>query len=154
MKKLSLTIMVGCLIFALIGFTGCAAFKSKGDAEEGSAMQKELAPVMVMGTPTVKINKKATAVIMGTGFEPGKEIRIVFTSPDGSITDIEAYLKPVPKADKSGTWGTTWKCGRYLSKKIIKAGPLVLTATDDDYNPIAHTTVAILKGKKKKKKKK
>jgi hypothetical protein len=80
-----------------------------------------LGPVASMGTPLVKMAGKKTAgvVIMGTGFKPGLEVRILFVSPDGLQSDIGYALKPAPKADKSGSWATTWNAGRYVARKLV-----------------------------------
>jgi hypothetical protein len=126
------------LITGLIGFSGI------GFAADG--------PVVMMCTPLVKISKKANVVIMGSGFKPGQEVTILITSPEGLQTDIGYALKPVPKADETGTWATTWSAGRFVSRKIVPPGPCKITVTDDEYNPIAHSVVFFEAEKKKKKK--
>ena len=114
-------------------------------------------PVLSTATPLVKMSKKSKVVIMGSGFKPGQEVRILFTTPDGLQSDIGYALKPTPKADKTGSWASTWNAGRYVGRKLIKGGAYKFIATDDDYNPIAHTPVffqaAAKKAKAKAKKK-
>ena len=153
MKRIFLTLMVVFLALGLIGFTGCAKKTEKSMAKEKAAMPKGLGPVVVMGTPIVKMSKKSSAVIMGTGFKPKQEVRILFTSPDGLQSDIGYALKPEPKVNASGTWGTTWSAGRYVDRKLVKAGAYTITAADGDYNPIASTAVTFVPEKKAKKKK-
>jgi hypothetical protein len=117
----------------------------------------ELGPVVSMGTPLVKMAGKKTAgvVIMGTGFKPGQEVRVLFVSPDGLQSDIGYALKPAPKPDKAGSWATTWNAGRYVARKLInpKGGGYKILVADSEYNPIAYTTVFFQAPKKKKKKK-
>ena len=136
----------GCMIalFFVVGITGiCFA--------------AELRPVVLMGTPLVKMAGKKTAgvVIMGTGFKPGQEINVLFVSPDGLQSDIGYALKPAPKPDKAGSWTTTWSASRYVARKLIdpKGGAYKIVVADSEYNPIAHTAVFFEAPKKKKKKK-
>ena len=114
----------------------------------------DVGPVLALGTPLVKADKKASVVIMGSGFKPGEEISILVMDENGLQTDIGYALKPVPKADETGTWGTTWNAGRFVSKKIIGTGPCKIIVTDADYNPLAHTVVFFQKVEKKDKDKK
>ena len=155
MKRIFLTLMVVFLTVGLIGFTGCAKKTEKAAAEkEGSAAMKGLGPVVTMGTPMVIMAGKKTepVVIMGTGFKPKQEIRVLFTTEDGLQSDIGYALKPQPKPDQSGTWGTSWGAARYVARKLIKGGVYTITAADSDYNPIASTVVTFFNPAKKKKK--
>ena len=153
MKKLFLILMVVFLVVGLFGLTGCTTSKSKTEAKDEPGAMKGLGPVLVLGTPLVKMSKTSKVVVMGTGFKPGEEVRVLFTSPDGLQSDIGYALKPEPKVNKSGTWGTTWSAGRYVSRKLIKGGVYTMTAADGEYNPIAAAPVTFAKPKAKKKKK-
>jgi hypothetical protein len=114
----------------------------------------ETGPIVTVGTPLVKMaGKKTQAVIMGTGFKPGQEIKILITTKDGMQSNLGAGLKPHPVPDKSGSWVTTWNCGRFVSRKLVTAGVYNLTVTDNKYNHIAHTPIGFIKAKAKKKKK-
>jgi hypothetical protein len=46
---------------------------------------------------------------------------------------------------------TTWSCGRYIARKLVKEGAYTITVTDSDYNVLAHAPVAFYKAKEKKK---
>lgn len=152
MKKLISILMVMAMVAILISFAGCSTMKSsKGPAEE-AMVAKSLGPVVLIGTPMVKMNKKAKVVIMGTGFKPGQELHILFTAANGVQSDIAAYIKPELKVDKTGTWATSWNAGRYVRRKIIKkGGAYAITVTGSDYLPIATAPVCFYKEKKKKK---
>jgi len=89
---------------------------------------------------------------VGTGFKPGQEVSLLFTDVNEVQSDIGYALKPQPKANKIGAWVTTWSCGRYISKKLIKEGAYSITVADTDYNLIDHAPVAFYKAKEKKKK--
>ena len=142
-------------VMLVIGLMGCSYLGiGKGPAKEGMAAAVEPGPTVMAGTPVVKMSKKSVVVIMGTGFKPGQEVRILFTTRDGVRADIGYALKPQPVANKVGAWATTWKCGRFVRKKLIKQGAYTLTVTDAEYNPIAHAPVAFVKAKKKGDKKK
>jgi hypothetical protein len=92
------------------------------------------------------MSKKATTTIKGQGFKPGQEVNLLFTAKDGIESDIGYALKPAPKADESGNWSTTWKCGRFISKKLVLEGKSYkIAVTDAEYNPLAHTFVSFSK---------
>jgi hypothetical protein len=151
MKKIFGFMIAVVLVVGLIGITGSNFFGPQ------KSIAAEPGPVVTMGTPLVKMAGKKTTgvVIMGAGFKPGQEVRVLFTSPDGLQSDIGYALKPEPKPDKAGSWTTTWSCGRYVARKLIapKGGAYKILVTDGDYNPIAHAPVFFQAPKKKKKKK-
>ena len=100
---------------------------------------------IVVATSSVKMGKKAEVHIAGSGFAPGQELAILYTDPKGATADLEAYLKPVPKADSKGEFATVWKAGRYVSKKLIQPGVATFRITDSDYDLLAHGSVAFTK---------
>ena len=119
-----------------------------------SAPAGDLAAKVMVANPYQKLDNKAKVTIVGTGFQPGQEVSLLFTSADGVQADIGYALKPAPKANKIGSWVTTWSCGRFVKRKLITKGAYVITVTDSDYNVIAHAPVAFYAEKKAKKKKK
>lgn len=141
----------GCMIMAIL-IVGLMGFGRSIVFGPGKCLAADSGPVIMMGTPLVKISKKVNVVIMGSGFKPGQEVTIVITTKDGQQTDIVHALKPAPKADATGTWATTWSADRFVSRKVIPPGPCKITATDDEYNPIAHSVVFFEKAAEKKKK--
>ena len=140
MKKL----LIVCAITALIGFTLVA----------GPALAGDIAAKVTVANPYQKLDNKAKVTIVGTGFKPGQEVSLLFATADGVQTDIGYSLKPAPKANKIGSWVTTWSCGRFIKKKLITKGAYAITVTDSDYNVITHAPVAFYAEKKAKKKKK
>ena len=46
--------------------------------------------------PMANLSKNETISIYGTGFAPGKEIKILYTDPQGITADLESYLDPKP----------------------------------------------------------
>jgi hypothetical protein len=130
MKKL----LVGMAVMVLIvGLVGCATF----DAILGKS-----APRLLVVTPEVALSKKATVDLKGENFKPDQEVALLFISVDGVTSDIGFAVDPQPVADETGTWTTTWKCGRFISKKLIKAGNYTIKAADVDYNVLAEATVS------------
>jgi len=112
----------------------------------------ELGPMVILGNPMVKMNKKSEVVIMGTGFKPGQELKILLTTEDDMQTSLYGTIKPdVPVADENGTWVTTWTLGRF--SRVVGSGAYKLTVTDNKYNFITHTPIGFMPAKKKKKKK-
>jgi hypothetical protein len=104
----------------------------------------ETTPSVEVAGP-VKMSKKAKVTIQGKGFKPGMEVAILLTDKNGIQSDVGYALKPAPKADESGTWSTTWKCGRFIARKLVKAGSYKITVTDADYNSLADTLVTFAK---------
>ncbi|MDF1590947.1 MAG: hypothetical protein P1P89_05470 [Desulfobacterales bacterium] len=150
MKKTLIQLLSLSLVISLISLAGCAAMKAKDGSTSAMAEdQGDLEPVVVVATPNVAMDKKSEVILMGTGFDPGSEIIILITDADGVLTDIGSELEPEPKADATGTWGTTWNAGRYISKKLIKKGAYAIQVTDSDYNPIAITPVNFYEKPKK-----
>lgn len=134
------------LVVGLIGFSGSGTFNA------GECLAAD-GPVVMMGTPLVKADKNAKVVIMGTGFKPGREVKILISSPEGQLTNIDEALDPAPKADATGTWATTWNAGSYVSKKVVPPGACKVIVSDAEYNPIAHSVVFFQKEAKKDKEK-
>ena len=104
----------------------------------------EATPSVEVAGP-VKMSKKAKVTVRGTGFKPGMEVNILLTDKNGIPSDVGYALKPAPKADDSGNWSTTWSCGRFIDRKLVKAGSHKITVTDAEYNPLAHTSVSFVK---------
>jgi len=146
MKKFFGIVIIVALFAGLMGFLGPNALGT------GECIAAEARPFIIAATPLVKMSKKSKAVIMGSGFKPGQQPRMLIITPDGLETDITGYMKPAPKADATGTWASTWPLSRYIKRKLVTPGVCKITATDFDYNPIAHTTVFFQKPAKKKKK--
>jgi len=136
--------MTGSLIAVVFvaGLIGTAGFQLLTPVE---CRAGELAPVIALGSTTVKLSKKAEVVIMGTGFQPGQEINLVFINGEGLKADIEHALKPIPKPDKTGSWKTTWSAGRFVDKKLVGEGAFRILVFDGDYNQLAHTVVGFEK---------
>jgi hypothetical protein len=139
-------------VFVMVSLLGCTTMGiGKKGAKEGLAQP---GPTVMVATPNVKMSSKVKITIVGTGFKPGQEVSLVFTTADGVQADIGYALKPKPVANKIGAWATTWSAGRYVKRKLVKEGAYTITVTDSDYNVLAHAPVAFYKKKAKKKKKK
>ena len=100
---------------------------------------------LMVDPPKVTMSKKATVSLSGQGFKPNEEVVILFTAVDGVVSDIGFALDPQPVADQTGAWTTTWKCGRFISKKLIKEGTYILKAADAEYNTLAEAKVMFTK---------
>ena len=119
-------VLLGVLVLAVVCFV---AFTVPAAAE---------GPTVVMDpSPVLKLDKKTKVTIMGSGFEPGQEIRLVVTQSDGSLSDIADGLEPEPKANEFGVWATAWTVGSFSHKRIAKPGAQVLQVCDPEYNVIA-----------------
>ena len=95
----------------IFGLVGCSTFGSGGSKP---------APQLVVVTP---------------------EVALLFIDVNGVTSDIGFATDPQPVADKAGSWATTWNCGRFVDRKLIKAGTYTIKAADVDYNVLAEATV-------------
>ena len=118
MKTAMVAILTTIWVVALAGVSLIGP--SQSIAGEGLTVKTGPGPVVVVATPRVKMSNKAEVIIMGTGFQPGQEVRLLFTAVDEVQSDIGYALKPEPVAGKTGEWITTWRCGRLIKKKLIK----------------------------------
>ena len=139
MKKITGSLIVVFFMASLIGLSAFHLFNPV-ECQAGG-----LSPVVTVGTPQVKLSKKAEVIIMGTGFKPGQEINLVFITADGLKADIAYALKPLPKPDKTGAWMTTWSAGRYVSKKLVSKGAFRIIVFDAEYTELAHTAISFTK---------
>lgn len=87
----------------------------------------------------LKLDGKSKIMIMGSGFQPNQEIRLVISQSDGSLSDIGTQLNPMDiiQANQFGVWGTQWVVGDYANKALAKADVYVLQACDTNYNVLA-----------------
>ena len=95
--------------------------------------------------PMANLSKTETISIFGSGFAPGKEVRILYTDPRGITADLWSYLDPKPSVRSDGTFYAVWKCGRYVSKKMVRPGVTYIKVVDDEYNLLAHGSIAFFK---------
>jgi hypothetical protein len=128
-----------CFLIAVLMFAGLVGCASMGKGKSAAKL--------IVDTPEVVMSKKAVVNLSGQGFKAGEEVAILFKAVDGNTSDIGFALDPQPVADDAGVWATTWKCGRFISKKLIKAGTYTLKAADADYNVLAEATVTFISGK-------
>ena len=146
MKKLLYALLTVTITVSLIG---CASTDNKSGSAKQPAFTAQT-PTVVVASPMIKLDKGAKISIVGAGFTPGQEISLVFTDVNGIQANIADYLKPEPMPNKSGAWYTTWSCGRYIQRKLIKEGAYVITVTDRMYTPLAQAAVAFYEEEEKK----
>ena len=132
------------VIFLMGVLAGCAHMGvSKETEKDGSASQTQLAPTLVVVNP-VKLEKDVKVVIIGTGFQPGQQLLILFKGHDGVLTNIGYALKPDPVPNNQGAWSATWTCGDHL-REDIREGVYTIAASTPDYRFLAHAPVAFYK---------
>jgi hypothetical protein len=98
-------------------------------------------PMMMAATPVIKSSEISNVILMGTGFKPGEDIYLHIVTMDGQQADITYALKPTPKADKTGTWSTTWNAKDYVQTKLVTDGAYKITVTDIDLRLMTHTLI-------------
>ena len=104
--------------------------------------------VMFNPSHVLKLDKRTKVTIMGSGFKPGQEVRLVIKQPDGSITDIGHGLDPEPVASKDGIWATAWTLGRYSRKGLAQQGLNLLQVCDEGYNVLVTAPFGYYNAKK------
>jgi hypothetical protein len=127
--------------------SGCVG-PDKSVAKEG------LTPTVVAFPAVVKMDKKATVTLIGTGFEPGKKVTVTMVTADGINTEIDYSFEPEPVPGERGTWISEWKdCGRFISEGLVKEGAYAIMVADGEYNVLAHAPIGFFADKKDEKKK-
>jgi hypothetical protein len=100
-------------------------------------------PSLVASPAAVAIDRKAQIVVMGSGFEPGQEISVLFEDNYGALGVLDEV-----KANERGSWAMVWTLGRYTRRGIIKEGAFAIMAADSDYNVLASCPVGFVDAKK------
>ena len=136
----------------MVGFLGCATMGTEPSGAQQQALSPPT-PIIVVDSPMIKLDRKSTVSIVGSGFTPGQELSLMITDVEGVQSDIGYSLKPEPKVNESGAWYTTWSCDDYVRRKLVGEGAYAITVTDSDYNPLAHVPVAFYKVEEEKKEK-
>lgn len=92
-------------------------------------------------TPSVSVipqvspmSDTAQIVVMGAGYEPGEELKLLLKTNDGVITDIAGHIAPTPiKANDFGSFVTVWDCGTFVKNKLASEGLYTIFVTDGGY---------------------
>lgn len=113
----------------------------KATATAKKAKKKGPAPVVTVAQQIIELIPKVTIDIMGTGFEPSQELRILYTDAEGMQTDIGYALKPEVKANNSGAFFTTWDGEEFVKAKLLTEGAKTLTVTNSEFKPLAEVNV-------------
>ena len=114
---------------------GCANFATKAEQPNYE--------VSVAGP--AKLDTKGTIEISGQGFQPETAIVLLFNTPDSVKSDLSDALKPIPVADATGAWKTTWSYGRMVKKKIIKGGDYNINVANEDYEKLTSVSITFTK---------
>jgi hypothetical protein len=141
------------IIVLLVGSLAGCAHMGPNTAQEGMAVKTGPSPTIVLDNPMVKIAKTAKVAIIGAGFEPGQEIRVLFTPLDDVMTDLVDDLAPYPVPNNIGAWVATWTCGPHLEDNI-REGAYEIKVTTMDYKVLARTPIAFYQEKAEKVEKK
>lgn len=91
-----------------------------------------------------KLDGKGQLEIIGNGFQPNAEIALLFTTDDGVQSDIGYALEPSLIVGNNGDWKTKWSYGRFVKKKLIKAGVYELDAVDSEYNQLCKLSITFV----------
>jgi hypothetical protein len=130
-------------LIAAILVVGVVAGSSSGIAGAAPDSKSNPAPAVTVVNSVNKLERKVSIVIIGSGFAPGQEARLLLLEPKfGTTTDLDWSLDPVPVANDSGAWITTWNSDRYVQRGLLAEGVYSITVTDNDYNSLATTAVA------------
>lgn len=154
-KHLSVVVISFLCFMGFIGLNCLTPARAEAAAEKKAVKKavvvkkKEPASVVMAAPSVATLGKKVSVILMGSGFEPEKEIRILFTDAEGMQTDIGYALTPEPKANKAGAFSTTWECDEFIKANLVTAGVFTLTATDAQFNPLAMTPITFAAAKAK-----
>ena len=131
------------IILTLVTLVGLIAGTSIVVGAAGSS------PKLVIADPVAEMDADTVVVILGSGFEPGEEVSLVLSTPEGYKIDIAYALdgEASPVANELGAFVTSWELGRIGSRVMASGrggygdGAYLITATDTDY--VALTTVPV-----------
>jgi hypothetical protein len=113
----------------------------KATAPVKKAKKKGPPPVVTIAQQIVELVPTVKIDIIGTGFEPGQELRLLYTDAEGMQTDIGYALKPEVKANNSGAFFTTWDGAEFLKAKLLTAGAKTITVTNSEFKALAETNI-------------
>jgi hypothetical protein len=102
-------------------------------------------PIVAVSPFVVPLDKKTKLVIMGSGYSPGQELRILCEDAFGVIMALEVESVV---ANERGSWAVVWTLGRYARKKVVTEGVYAIMAADTDYNILATTPVGLVNATK------
>ncbi len=143
MVKTHARFIIILLLVALAGVSSFAAIRINTASAANGAVVPTLA---IEKSRLIDVKSKSTALmLMGSGFPPNQEVRLVISQADGSLSDIGSVTLPDPvKADAFGVWGAqvTVGTGDYLNAAIAKAGGVsTINACDANYNILASSAI-------------
>jgi hypothetical protein len=133
-RRLGLLVVFG---FGLL-VIGCAGM--------GQDVKKQ-AMSFVVTTPVVELSQGARVVMYGTGFEPKREVTLLFMDAAGAASGISGTVKPEPVPNKDGAWAAVWNCDDYL--KMIAPGTGMISVVDQEYKTLVQAPVLFLAAPKK-----
>ncbi len=139
MKKL-LSVLIAAVIITGIVFGSTLVASSAGENQ---------GPTLTIVNPVNSTGKGEKVAILGGGFEPGQELRVmVVDSAYGVKSDVGYALTPAPVANDAGAFAAVWGgYGRYVSRGLLGAGVHALYVTDIEYNVLAHATFVVYDAK-------
>ncbi len=128
-------------LITLVAVVGLIAGTSFAVGSPGSS------PKLVIANPVTELGD--TVIILGSGFEAGQAVNLVFETGKDRI-DISYALtgEASPVANDLGAFVTAWEPGRVASRIIAskRGGPgegaYAITATDEDYNSLVSAPLA------------
>ncbi|MFC2066982.1 hypothetical protein ACFLUO_08080 [Chloroflexota bacterium] len=96
-------------------------------------------PVLVIeNSHVMPLSTTAQLMVMGAGFPPNQEVRVVISQKDGTLSDIGTQMEPTEiMANEFGVWGAKLTTGRYARSALASTEIYVLYATDVSYNILA-----------------
>ena len=153
-KRAHIVLLPALLMSLMLSLVlGCA--KTPPPVEEEAAKVKA-APCVTITPNVAKIDSKLQMVMMGSGFEPGQEIRLIVSSESMGPSTIngafdvkdESMCDPLPVPDEAGNWITTWSLKSYIRVLATATdnkgeGIYTLSVTDAHLNLLASAQFAL-----------
>ncbi|MFC2060499.1 hypothetical protein ACFLTZ_05360 [Chloroflexota bacterium] len=143
MEKL-LSVLIAVIIITGIVFGSTAVAISAGNSSNPSPQ------VTIVNPVEDGSNKKAWVGIIGSGFTPGQELRLLIVdSKVGAETNIMPRVVPEPiEVNDQGSFEALWTgAGRYFTRGLMDAGVYQFMVTDADYNILATAPLLVYQSK-------
>ena len=134
--------MVNAVGVMLLIVAGLALVGTAGDVRANSDGEHSLASLAVF--PSVaELHAKTNVVLLGTGYEPGQELRFLLGDRLGNQSDITLSMTATTfneandsiAADASGNFAANFNMGRF--ERVMFEAPWGIAAVDLEYDTIA-----------------
>ena len=108
-------------------------------------------PTVTISPSPVEYKRKVKVTISGSGFRPKEELGLLIVM-GGAPSDIGGLVKPRPVTNEKGEFSSVWVIDREIRRKLLDPTSHRIEVTDEEWRPLARTTLVFKKPEKEEKK--